>query len=107
MLADRASLRHPDLEERLIVAEYGEVGEIPGTMFQQFVTMFSGTDAPNPQDVASAVAALIATPKGQRAARTVVGASYGSDTVNEAAAPVQAQLVEALGLGHLASVKSA
>ena len=89
------------------VAEYGEVGEIPGAMFQQFSTMFSGSDAPNPQDVASAIAALIATPKGERAARTVVGASYGADTVNAAAAPVQAYLIDALGLGHLANVKSA
>ncbi len=89
------------------VAEYGEVGELPGAMFQQFVTMFSGSDAPDPQDVASAVATLIATPKGRRAARTVVGASYGTDTVNAATAPIQAQLVDALGLGHLASVKTA
>ena len=89
------------------VTEYGEVGEIPSAMFQQFMTMFSASDAPNPQDVASAVAALIATPKGRRAARTVVGASYGSDAVNEATAPVQAQVVDALGLGHLASVKTA
>ena len=89
------------------VSEYGEVGEIPGAMFQQFMTVFSGTDAPNPQDVALAVASLIATPKGQRAARTVVGDSYGSDTVNEATAPVQAQLVDALGLSRLASVKTA
>lgn len=89
------------------VAEYGEVGEIPSAMFQQFTTMLSGAAAPNPHDVASAIAALIATPKGQRSARTVVGASYGADTVNEAAAPVQAHLVDALGLGHLANVKIA
>ena len=89
------------------VAEYGDVGEIPGAMYQHFMTMFSASDAPDPQDVASAVATLIDTPKGQRPARTVVGDSYGSDTVNEATAPVQAHLVEALGLGHLASVRTA
>ena len=89
------------------VAEYGEVGEIPGTMMQHFVATFSASGAPNPQDVAAAIEALIATPKGRRAARTVVGDSYGADTVNAATAPVQAQLVDALGLGHLASVKTA
>ncbi len=89
------------------VAEYGDVGEIPGAMFQHFMTMLSGPEAPNPHDIAEAVATLIATPKGQRAARTVVGAAYGSDTLNEATAPVQAHVVEALGLGQLASVRQA
>jgi len=32
----------------------------------------------------------------------VVGAAFGSDTVNEQTAPVQAHVVEALGPGHLA-----
>lgn len=89
------------------VTEYGEIGEIPSTMFQNFMTLLSGPDAPNPQDTAITIADLIATPKGHRAARTVVGASYGVDTLNEATAPVQAGVVEALGLGHLATVKAA
>ena len=87
-------------------AEYGAVGEIPGAMFQQFTTMLSGPDAPDPHDIAEAVAKLIATPKGDRPARTVVGAGYGADTLNDATAPVQAGVVEALGLGHLATVPS-
>jgi len=89
------------------VEEYGDVGKIPGAMFEQFGAMFSEDDAPDPQDVASAIAGLIATPKGQRAARTVVGAPYGSDALNDATEPVQAHVVDALGLGHLASVKTA
>ncbi len=89
------------------VAEYGDVGKIPGAMFEQFGEMLSGDDAPDPQDVASTIVTLIATAKGQRAARTVVGAPYGSDTLNEATDPVQAHVVDALGLGHLASVRTA
>lgn len=88
------------------VAGYGEVGEIPGAMFGQFEAMFAGTDAPDPKDVASTIAKLIATPKGKRAARTVVGAPFGSDAVNEAAEAAQLNLVDALGLDHLASVKT-
>jgi hypothetical protein len=34
----------------------------------------------------------------------VVGAAFGSDIVNEQTAPVQARVVEALGLGHLAKI---
>ena len=42
--------------------------------------------------------------KGSRAARTVVGAAFGSDKANEAVAPVQAKVVEALGLSHLEKI---
>ena len=87
-------------------AEYGTVGEIPGAMLQQFSTMLSGSDAPNPHDIAEAVATLIAAPKGARPARTVVGAGYGADAVNDATEPIQASTVEALGLGRLATVPS-
>ena len=88
------------------VAEYGAVGEIPAAMFQNFTTMLSGADAPDAHDIAEAVAKLVVTSKGARPARTVVGASYGADTVNDATEPVQASTVEALGLGHLATIQS-
>jgi len=86
--------------------EYGSVGEIPGAMFAQFNTMLSAADAPDPHDIAQAIAEIIASPKGARPARTVVGASYGADSLNDATAPVQAGVVEALGLGHLETVRA-
>ena len=86
------------------VAAYGAVGEIPGAMFKHFMTTFQAADAPNPHAVAEVIAKLVAQPKGSRPARTVVGAAFGSDTVNAQTAPVQAHVVEALGLGHLAKV---
>ncbi len=89
------------------VTEYGKVGEIPGAMFQNFMTMFEASDAPNPHDVGEAISALIDTPKGQRPARTVVGTSFGADTLNDATAPVQAGTVKAIGLDHLETVKVA
>ena len=85
-------------------AAYGTIGDIPGAMFKHFTTMFQAADAPNPHDIAEAIANLIMLPKGSRPARTIVGAAFGSDTVNEQAAQVQAQVVEALGLGHLAKI---
>jgi NADP-dependent 3-hydroxy acid dehydrogenase YdfG len=85
-------------------AAYGAVAEIPGAMFQSFMTTFAAADAPNPHDVAAAIAKLVAQPKGSRPVRTVVGAAFGADTVNAQTAPVQAHVVEALGLGHLAKV---
>jgi NAD(P)-dependent dehydrogenase (short-subunit alcohol dehydrogenase family) len=83
---------------------YGAVGEIPGAMFKHFMTRFEAADAPNPHDVAEAIATLVAQDKGKRALRTVVGAAFGADEVNEQTAPVQANVVEALGLTHLAKV---
>jgi NAD(P)-dependent dehydrogenase (short-subunit alcohol dehydrogenase family) len=85
-------------------AAYGAVGEIPGAMFKHFMTTFQAADAPNPHDVAEAIARLVTLPKGRRPARTVVGAAFGSDAVNEQTAPVQAHVVEALGLSHLAKL---
>lgn len=85
-------------------AAYGAVGDIPGVMFEHFMASFQAADAPNPHDVAQAIAKLVAQPKGSRAARTVVGPTFGADAVNEQTAPIQARVVEALGLGHLAKV---
>jgi NAD(P)-dependent dehydrogenase (short-subunit alcohol dehydrogenase family) len=87
-----------------VTKSYGEVGQIPDAMFKSFTTRFEGKDAPNPHDVAEAVARLVDQSKGSRAARTVVGAAFGSDKVNEDVAPVQAKVVEALGLSHLEKV---
>ena len=83
-------------------AEYGPVGEIPGAMFQHFTSVFEGPNAPNPHEVATAIVRLIDMPKGMRPERTVVGAPFGADAVNQLTASVQKQVVEALGLGHLA-----
>ena len=88
-------------------AEYGALGEIPGAMFQHFDATLSGPGAPDPHEIAEAIAKLIVTPKGDRPARTVVGASYGADTLNDATVPVQASVLEAFGLSHLATVPSA
>jgi NAD(P)-dependent dehydrogenase (short-subunit alcohol dehydrogenase family) len=85
-------------------AAYGAVGEIPGAMLRRFMTMFHAPDAPNPHDVAEAIARLVIQPKGSRPARTVVGVAFGSEAVNEQTAPVQAHVLEALGLAHLGKV---
>src|SRR5215831_1639071 len=43
---------------------YGAVGEIPGAMFKHFMATFQAANAPNPHDVAEAIAKLVAQPKG-------------------------------------------
>jgi NAD(P)-dependent dehydrogenase (short-subunit alcohol dehydrogenase family) len=87
-----------------VTKSYGEVGQIPDAMVKSLTSTFEGNDAPDPHEVAAAIAELVGQAKGTRAARTVVGAPYGSDKANEDVAPVQANVVEALGLSHLEKV---
>jgi NAD(P)-dependent dehydrogenase (short-subunit alcohol dehydrogenase family) len=84
------------------VADYGDIAKVPGKMFEAFRQRFASADAPDPHDVAVAIAKLIAMPKGARPARVVVGQGFGADTVNDAVAPIQQQVIETLGLGPLA-----
>jgi len=87
-----------------VTKSYGEIGQIPDALFKTFKSMFDGKDAPNPHDIAEAVATIVGQSKGSRATRTVVGAAFGSDKANEDIAPLQAQVVEALGLAHLEKI---
>lgn len=86
------------------IGEYGAISEIPGAMFNHFMAVFKAADAPNLHDVGRAIAKLVAQPKGQRPARTVVGTDFGSATVNQQTEPVQANVLKALGLDHLARI---
>ena len=83
---------------------YGKIADIPTAMFGHFMSVFQSASAPDPHDVAEAIRELIARPKGARPARTVVGTAFGSDTVNAQTAPVQAHVLESLGLAHLANI---
>jgi NADP-dependent 3-hydroxy acid dehydrogenase YdfG len=87
-----------------VTESYGEVGHIPDAMASSLTARFEGKDAPNPHDVAEAIVKLVGQAKGSRAVRTVVGAPFGSDKANAGVAPVQANVVEALGLSHLEKV---
>ena len=87
--------------------EYGAIGEIPGKMFDAFRGIFEGPNAPDPHDVAQAIVQLVAQPTGSRPARTVVGRAFGADVINQQTAPVQAQVVEGLGLARLATISGA
>lgn len=84
---------------------YGEIGAIPAKMFGTFMEIFQSKNAPNPHDVPEAIAKLVCQTKGTRPARVVVGEPYGSDVVNRSIEPVQAQVIEGLGLGQLAKIR--
>ncbi len=71
---------------------------------QRGTAMKSSPSAPNPQDVADAIVALVETPAGKRPPRVTVDASNSPFTpkLNEAHAEVQRQLLQALGMSALA-----
>ena len=98
-----ASAQKPDNNSRS--EAYGEIGAIPGKMFDTFLEIFQSKSAPNPHDVPEAIAKLVGQSKGTRPARVVVGEPYGSDVVNRSVEPVQAQVIEKLGLGQLAKIR--
>ena len=88
-----------------VAKTYGEIAEVPEKILKTFVALFQGKNAPNPQDVATAIDKLVSMPAGVRPDRVVVGMPFGSDAVNDAVAPIQRDLIDNLGLGDLAKLK--
>lgn len=89
-----------------LVESYGMLGKIPGMMLDGFAKSFEQPGAPHPSDVARAIVKLIGTPFGHRPLRTVVGADFGAETLNEAARPVQDGLLSTLEMRALAEQSS-
>jgi len=81
---------------------YGEIGAIPYKMVETLMALFESDNAPNPHDVAEAIAQVVEQPNGTCPSRLVVGQSFGADAINAQAVSIQAQLMEGLGLGQLA-----
>jgi hypothetical protein len=71
-------------------------------MEETLIARFQSEAAPNPHDVAQAIAKLVEQSNGSHPARTVVGQSFGTDAINAQADVIQAQLLDGLGLHQLA-----
>ena len=97
-LASGAAIAFPTDQE--ILAEYGEMATKPQEMFAGFGEAFSGPDAPDPQEVADAIADLVDLPAGQRPLRTVVGSllTAGVRELNEQYDKSRQQLHSSLGM---------
>ncbi len=100
-----AKIGQPADHSRLV--EYGDLAKIPQQMGAGFEEMFSGDTAPDPQEVADAIAKLVATPAGQRPLRTLVGQdAQAATTLNQVAEQAQEVLMEMVGLSDLMSMSS-
>jgi NADP-dependent 3-hydroxy acid dehydrogenase YdfG len=84
------------------IAAYGELGAIPDKIAQTIGESFKGDNAPNPHEVAEAIASVVEQPAGTRPPRVVVGHSLGADAMNAQSTSVQAQMLDGLGLAFLA-----
>lgn len=86
---------------------YGEVAAMPAAFEEYLGGVFNSAEAPDPHDVATAIVALVEKPVGQRPERVVVGLDFGAVAANNAIAPIQANLVAAIGMSQLEMLKIA
>jgi NAD(P)-dependent dehydrogenase (short-subunit alcohol dehydrogenase family) len=83
---------------------YGEAGQ---RLFAAMSYLNSSADGRDPADVARAIVRLANLPAGTRPLRTTVPGEDGVDSLNVAAAQVQAGVLEAMGLQHLLATTAA
>ncbi len=80
------------------VRSYGEVA----TLFEtRMHALFASAEGRDPNDVAVAILGLANQPPGTRAFRTAVPENLAVEAINAAVAPIQAQVIESLGLEPL------
>lgn len=83
-------------------AGYGQLANVRELFVGQFESFFASDQAPDPQENAAAILKLIEMPSGQRPLRTVCGVDYGTAQLNRLSAPIQAQVLRAIGMPMLA-----
>jgi len=82
-------------EERL--SQYGDMAKAPDKMFEGFMEMLKGENAPKPQAIADAVKKLVDMESGKRPLRTVADAMTGQivEELNKSSAKSQDELIKA------------
>ena len=91
-------------EDSVCVQSYGEFSDLPEQAWGGMGSVTEGPTAPNPVEVAVAVADLIESAPGSRPLRTVVDPLSGpeaTERINDACAKVQSEVLAAFGLSHL------
>jgi len=81
---------------------YGDIADMRAMFMNVFENFFASEQATDPQDVADAIARLVVTPATLRPLRTVCGPDYGARAINANTAPIQAEVLRALGMTEMA-----
>lgn len=84
------------------VDAYGRIAGLRASFIDTFQKFFASPESTNTQDVAEAIARLVAMPAGQRPLRTVCPPDYGAIAINEHTAPIQAEVLKGLGMPEMA-----
>jgi NAD(P)-dependent dehydrogenase (short-subunit alcohol dehydrogenase family) len=84
------------------VSGYEQLSSIREMFADSFRQLFASTEAPDPQIVPDAILRLIDSPAGTRPLRTVCGPDYGATIINRQTAPIQANVLRALGMPEMA-----
>lgn len=93
----------PEPSDHGVLAAYGEVAAIPGQIKHHASDGDDPANPPRPQRVADAIARLVETTD-RRPLRTVVmpeGMDYGVERLNAAVAPIQNDLLGAMGMSSM------
>ncbi|WP_158805741.1 SDR family oxidoreductase [Acidisoma sp. L85] len=85
---------------------YGDVAALPQAFNNYLSGLFASEQAPDPHDVAVALAHVIKTAPGKRPSRVVVGLPFGADLADAAIQPIQNELIESIGFGHLSKLNT-
>ncbi len=92
----------PQEDDQQALGSYGDFRSVPKAMLEGFINFYESDAAPNPQQVADDIAALVNKRKGEREERIVSGIDYGVVDYNNKVAPIQQALVrDGLHMGHL------
>lgn len=86
-------------EDKEVAATYGEMAKAPEQMFEGFMEMMKGENAPKPQVIADAVKNLVDMEQGKRPLRTVAEAMTGQivEELNKSSDKSQQELIKAFG----------
>jgi NAD(P)-dependent dehydrogenase (short-subunit alcohol dehydrogenase family) len=86
---------------------YGELAGVPAAMQAAMASALEGSVAPDPAEVATAIADLIERPASSRPLRTVIGADAApAAPINEAADAIHKAVYEQFGIAHMLSVRA-
>jgi len=91
------------------IESYGEYANAPAALMEGFGENLVGEGAPDPQNVAEAVAGLVKTPAGQRPFRTVVdelGMAAPIEAINEVSAASTAGIYEAFEMADMLTLRT-
>lgn len=93
----------PEPSDTGVLTAYGAVASIPGQIKDNADKSYDPAHPPRPQLVADAIAGLVEATE-RRPLRTVVmpeGVDFGVARINEAVAPIQNDMLRAMGMAHV------